>query len=329
MVDLSIEALLDYQEIVSKTFRSEKEGYEFYNNYAMEKGFSVRKCYMERDQTTKEICLRRFVCSRQGFRAAKHMKKANKKRKPRDISRCGCAARMVIARNKEMGLWYVKDFIDEHTHELAAPDLACLLHSHRRISDEQKADIIEMEIAGVRKHQIMNILEMQYGGYDKVRCVSRDVYNFCYRYKLGTIAKGDSQTMIRHMVARQERDPDFSFKYLIDERGHLKQLFWSDTQSCLDYEAFGDVVVFDSTYRTNGYNLPFVPFVGLNHYRSTVVFGCGILSNETFEAYEWLLQTFLTAMAQKHPISVITDGDLAMQKAIRIVLPSSNHKLCT
>jgi len=29
MVDLSIEALLDYHQIVSKTFGSEKEGYEF------------------------------------------------------------------------------------------------------------------------------------------------------------------------------------------------------------------------------------------------------------------------------------------------------------
>jgi len=57
----------------------------------MEKGFSIRKCYLERDETTKEICLRKFVCSRQGFRAAKYMKKANMKRKPRDISRCGGA----------------------------------------------------------------------------------------------------------------------------------------------------------------------------------------------------------------------------------------------
>jgi len=32
MVDLSIEVVLDYQEIVSKTSGREKEGYEFYNN---------------------------------------------------------------------------------------------------------------------------------------------------------------------------------------------------------------------------------------------------------------------------------------------------------
>jgi hypothetical protein len=50
----------------------------------------------------------------------------------------------------------------------------------------------------------------------------------------------------------------------------LKGLFWAGSQSRRDYEAFGDVVVFDSTYSTNKYNLPFVPFVGLNHHRNTV-----------------------------------------------------------
>jgi hypothetical protein len=55
-------------------------------------------------------------------------------------------------------------------------------------------------------------------------------------------------------------------------------MFWSDSQSQLDYGVFGDVVVFDSTYRVNRYNLP---FIGIGHHRTTVMFGCGILSDET------------------------------------------------
>jgi zinc finger SWIM domain-containing protein 3 len=163
----------------------------------------------------------------------------------------------------------------------------------------------------------MDVLRMQHSGFDKVGCTTRDIYNFCHLYKQETIAAGDAQTVIHHMTARQERDLGFFFKYLVDEDDHLKGLFWSDSLSRRDYEAFGDVVVFDSTYRTNKYNLPFVPFVGLNHHRNTVIFGCGIISHETTEAYEWMLMTFTTAMSQKHPISVITDGDLAMQRAIR------------
>jgi hypothetical protein len=63
-----------------------------------------------------------------------------------------------------------------------------------------------------------------------------------------TVAAGDAQTVIRHMMARQERDPEFFFRYLVDQEGHLKGLFWADSQSRRDYDAFGDVVVFDSTY---------------------------------------------------------------------------------
>ena len=37
---------------------------------------------------------------------------------------------------------------------------------------------------------------------------------------------------------------------------------------------------------------------------------------------------FSEAMLQKHPVSVITDGDLAMQRAIRVVWPNANHRLC-
>ncbi|RLM75154.1 hypothetical protein C2845_PM15G08940 [Panicum miliaceum] len=340
MAHLSEEALSEYYEIVSKMFGSEDEEFQFYNNYALERGFSVRKSYVEWDNDNHDLLnLRKFVCSREGFRELKYMKNGNRKRKARNISRVGCRARLVVARVgcrarlvvarvKETGRWHVKDFIDEHNHPLAPRELACMLRSHRRIFEEQKASIVEMEISGIRKHQIMDILKMWYGGFDMVGCTDRDIYNFSYSYKQETIAAGDAQTVISHLKACQDKDPEFFFKYLVDADGHLNGLFWSDSQSLLDYEAFGDVVIFDSTYRTNRYNMPFVPFVGLNHHRSTVIFDCGIISHETSEAYEWMLRTFFAAMAQKHPISVITDGDLAMQRAIRVVWPNSNHRLC-
>jgi zinc finger SWIM domain-containing protein 3 len=97
----------------------------------------------------------------------------------------------------------------------------------------------------------------------------------------------------------------------------------------MDYGPFGDVVVFDSTYRVNRYNLPFIPFVGVNHHRSTVVFGCGILSDETIPSYVWLLRALLQAVHQKHPVSLITDGDVAMARAIEIVMPDADHRLCS
>lgn len=63
-----------------------------------------------------------------------------------------------------------------------------------------------------------------------------------------------------------------------DER-HLKNIFWADSQFRIDYGAFGDIGVFDSTYRVNCY-LSFVPFIGVNHHRSTAAFCCGIISDD-------------------------------------------------
>ncbi|XP_044455186.1 protein FAR1-RELATED SEQUENCE 5 [Triticum aestivum] len=75
--------------------------------------------------------------------------------------------------------------------------------------------------------------------------------------------------------------------------------------------------------------MPFVPFVGLNHHRSTTIFACAVVSHETTESFKWLLCTLLVAMYQKEPKSVITDGDHAMRRAIQQVLPNSIHRLCT
>ncbi|KAK1620424.1 hypothetical protein QYE76_025941 [Lolium multiflorum] len=96
-----------------------------------------------------------------------------------------------------------------------------------------------------------------------------------------------------------------------------------------DYEDYGDVLVFDSTYKMNRYRMPFIPFVGLNNHRRTTVFGCAIVSDETEETYVWLLQTFLKAMCQKKPLSVITDADSAMIRAIRTVFPDVWHRICS
>ncbi|CAD6226740.1 unnamed protein product [Miscanthus lutarioriparius] len=143
-----------------------------------------------------------------------------------------------------------------------------------------------------------------------------------------TVAAGGAQTVISYQIECRRRDPDFFFDYKTNQKGHLKGLLWCDSQCWLDYVAFGDVIVFDSTYKMNRYNLPLDPFVGVNHHGSIVLFACGIISQKTIESYVWILSTFSGAMVQKHPVSVIIDGDLAVQRTIELVWPNSSHRVC-
>jgi zinc finger SWIM domain-containing protein 3 len=121
----------EYHAIIIKTFASEDDGYQFYNRYALEKEFSVQRSYVEWDGANKEIVLRKLVCSREGCREEKHTKRKreDRKRRLRNITRDGCKVKLVFGRVEETWRWFVKDFINEHTHPLARDDLACFLRS--------------------------------------------------------------------------------------------------------------------------------------------------------------------------------------------------------
>jgi zinc finger SWIM domain-containing protein 3 len=52
----------------------------------------------------------------------------------------------------------------------------------------------------------------------------------------------------------------------IDDNCRLLNVFWADARSREAYEFFGDVITFNTTYLTNIYDMPFSPFVGVNHH---------------------------------------------------------------
>ena len=132
----------------------------------------------------------------------------------------------------------------------------------------------------------MNVMEKNAGGPDKLGFIDRDLYNHVSVQKKRKIEGSDARYLLTYMIAQKKADREFFFKYTKDKDGHLRNIFWADSQSRIDYVAFGGVVVFDSTYRSNKYRLPFVPFVGLNHHRNTILFGVGLVSDETVASYQ-------------------------------------------
>ena len=63
-----------------------------------------------------------------------------------------------------------------------------------------------------------------------------------------------------------------------------------------DYLLFGNLFVFDTTCRTNHYEIICIPFVCMNHHAKHVMVGCGFLMNEKVESFVWLFETFLEVM---------------------------------
>ena len=120
----------------------------------------------------------------------------------------------------------------------------------------------------------------------------------------------------------------FFFSIDLDEHDQLRNVFWTVRRSRAAHKYFGDVITFDTTYLTNKYDMPFAPFVEVNHHGQSILLGCGLISHEDTETFTWLFEAWLSCMSNSPPIGIITDQDKAMQKAIANVFPTTRHRWC-
>ncbi|KAK9080082.1 hypothetical protein SSX86_001757 [Deinandra increscens subsp. villosa] len=163
------------------------------------------------------------------------------------------------------------------------------------------------------------------GGPQNVRGTATDYKNFARDVRI-YIADRDAELVVENLSSRVLTLNNFYFYHEVVD-GELRFLFWADGVSRCNYEAFGDVLAFDATYKTNQYGIIFVPFTGVDHHTRSVTFGAALLVDETIDSYKLLLQTFLKAHT-KQPLLVLTDQDSSMKSAIKSVFTESKHRLC-
>ncbi|XP_062086395.1 protein FAR1-RELATED SEQUENCE 5-like [Humulus lupulus] len=293
-------------------------------------GFSVRKEDVRRKKADNSEWQRKWVCSKQGFRREKWKNLTNRKKTPRAITRTGCLAVLRVNFDRSDNTWVAKDFNPVHNHDLAAKTELHFLRSNRAIPECIGAQVISMRRSGIRTCHILNHLARERGGCEYLPFMKKDLYNWIGSQRRQEAEEGetDAEGALGYLECLGLRDPDFYETHTIDKDFRLADLFWADGNCRRDYNLFGEIMAFDTTYRKNAYNKPLLIFVGVNHHFRTIVFAVALLYDETEETYIWVLQEFLECMKNKAPHVIVTDGDHAMENAIKVVMPQSVHHLC-
>ncbi|XP_025692559.1 protein FAR1-RELATED SEQUENCE 5-like [Arachis hypogaea] len=134
--------------------------------------------------------------------------------------------------------------------------------------------------------------------------------------------------MISYLEGKANADMTTVLRYTRTADNRLGSLFWVDGEMMSDYQLFGDVLAFDSTYRSNKYKKPLVVFSGSNHHKQTTILGFALLEDEEVRSYKWLLLNLVDVMGEKTPCIVVTDADKVMRTAIAEVFAAARHRLC-
>ena len=107
-----------------------------------------------------------------------------------------------------------------------------------------------MSSVGFSPSQSVLLLAKQSGGFDKLQCTLKDFKNM-RRDAREDIKEYDAELLIEHFKMMKLRNEKFFYAYQVDQDSRLSHCIWADATSIQDYDFFGDVVTFDTTFKIN------------------------------------------------------------------------------
>ncbi|KAH7658220.1 FHY3/FAR1 family protein [Dioscorea alata] len=293
-------------------FETEEAAYMYYNMYAGYIGFSIQKSWANKSKVDGTTLLsRKFCCFKEGF---KKQVECEGKKNRKDL-RVGCNAQMIIGR-QENGKYYVTFFEEQHNHQVVTPRSRHKLPSQRKITIAHAAEAEIAKNSGIRQKENLGF-------------TLKDISNHLQSKRMREMREGEAYTLIHYLEKKKLDNSSFFYLLQYDAESQIANIFWADPKMVIDYALFGDVVCFDTTYRINNVNRPCAPIIGVNHHKEIVVFGVALFYDETTASFEWLFTAFLEVMKGKKPITIFTNQDAAMAKAIAKVFPETYHRICS
>ena len=281
---------------VNQKFENLESAESLFRAYALRNGFGIKIQVTQKRAKVDEIYARRYVCRLAGQNKSGSVVDgdeevslgSSKGKRRRDIiPRSGCRVCMYIVKKRKTSYWEITTLELEHNHELVTPTKMQLIQRERHVTTAARNILKTLHMSGVPPRQSMDVFSNIKGGVQNVGFGSQHIRNVVRDERRKRLDVNDAQAGMNLLnKLKDDSGGNFFMKTQVDEEQRLKSIVWVDSRCLMAYKNFGDVVAFDTTYRTNRYSMPFVPFTGVNHHYQSVIFGFALMRDEVRTSFE-------------------------------------------
>ncbi|WOL00901.1 protein FAR1-RELATED SEQUENCE 6-like [Canna indica] len=304
---------------VGMVFKNHHEVSRFYKRYARRVGFGIA---IRRSAFTEDgHCLYlELMCCKGG------RKRPEPKYRKRNSAKTNCPARIKVKLWGDGMLHLVVANID-HNHPVS-PSMARFLTCYRQLSGAAKKRAERNKEGETEEPRLPPSMPIdRLSALEELLFSESEHRSFVERGRL-KLGEGDAEALRLFFTRMQAKNTNFYNVIDLDDEGCMRNVFWADARSRAAHQYYNDVVLLDTTYVINKYDLPLATFVGVNHHGQLVLLGCCLLSDETMETYTWLFKAWIACMYGEFPKALITDQSKGIQGAVAQVLPNVRHRMC-
>jgi hypothetical protein len=245
---------------VGMEFHSLKDVKEFYKSFAKKEGFGIHT-----RSTKQTLCI--LVCSKQGEHVVQNSDgedcdaSVGMTLKKCSTSRVNCKASLIVSKAWKRTKWVITSFSNDHNHAMLSPRSVSLLRCHKNLSVAARSLVEKFDEEGVPTGKVASMFNS-----GDLSFLDRNCWNHLRNLRRKNLDIGDAQAVFNHCKQKQAEDPNFFYAIQCDDESRMINFLWIDARSRSAYQNFGDVITFDTTYKTIKYNMPFAPFTGLNYH---------------------------------------------------------------
>ncbi|KAK9074821.1 hypothetical protein SSX86_003140 [Deinandra increscens subsp. villosa] len=252
-----------------------------YDLYAEKAGFTTRIGTRKLHPKTKVITHRYILCHRASTQSSRKLRSCtspsilSKRIRQSKIKVTNCEACVRLKPITGTTKYIVYEFVEAHNHCLIDRDNIDFSRKRRKMGFDEYQFVHKMALNKIGATKAYKLRCAIKGGVHNVKGTSTEFKNFARDVRV-FLNNVDAQLVVDTLSSRMSTMDNFFFYHeAVDSE--LRFLFWADGISKMNYEAFGDVLAFDATYKTNQYGMIFVPFTGVDHHKRCVTFGAALL----------------------------------------------------